>query len=145
MPLLAAPLALSVFFSGLVVAQILAPDCNSTWAWSYNELAQNPCMIRAFMMSTCTGGSFTTWPLQPRVAYAGPNGTIGANLKLCMCTTVAYSLISACGGCQGGTWITWSEYSANCTTTPPAPEFPNPVPEGTRVPYWALLDPTVRC
>ena len=33
MSFLAAPLAFLVFFSGLAVAQISAPNCDSTWAW----------------------------------------------------------------------------------------------------------------
>ena len=61
--------------------------------------------------------------------------------------------------------FSWSEYSFNCTETLPPSQwvsvleeyvgfdidvgplvrrFPNPVPEGIRVPYWALLDVTVR-
>ena len=59
--------------------------------------------------------------------------------------------------------ISWSEYVTNCTKISPpsswvsdvvenllrltltlSQRFPNPIPTGTRVPQWALLDVTVR-
>ncbi|KAF8463025.1 hypothetical protein DFH94DRAFT_481949 [Russula ochroleuca] len=141
MSLLATPLAFLVFFSGFAVAQISAPNCYSEWAWSFNSLGQNPCLVAATMLGTCNGGSFTVFPLQAGGSYLDPSGD---DSNLCKCNTVAYSLLSACEGCQGGDWITWSEYSLNCTKTLPPSQFPNPVPTGTRVPFWALVDPTVQ-
>ncbi|KAF8463024.1 hypothetical protein DFH94DRAFT_481856 [Russula ochroleuca] len=141
MSLFATPLAFLVFFSGFAVAQISAPNCtSSTWEWSYNSIGQNPCIVAAYMLSTCKGGSYAIGALPTGSVYTGPSGTDGANL--CMCSTVGYSLLSACGGCQGETWITWSEYSFNCTKTLPASQFPNPIPAGTCAPKWALLDVT---
>ena len=119
---------------------------------------------------------FTIMPLQPDEGYTGPTGVDDANL--CKCSTVGYSLLSACGGCQDAQWITYdfrrcplpvftylSLAGRNIRTTarvlclPPreflswqiiltltlAHRFPNPIPAGTRVPRWALLDVTVRC
>jgi len=43
-------------FSGFVVAKISAPDCNTSWRWSYNSLGQNACTVAAYLMSTCNGG-----------------------------------------------------------------------------------------
>ncbi|KAH9984289.1 hypothetical protein BJV77DRAFT_200464 [Russula vinacea] len=140
MSLLAAPFAFLFFFSGFALAQIISPICEPTWAWSFNSLNQDPCEVAAFMMGTCDGGLFTIDPLPPGYSYIGPSGADDSDL--CKCSTVGYSLISACGGCQGQSWITWSEYSFNCTETLPPSQFPNPVPEGIRVPYWALLDVT---
>ncbi|KAH9995304.1 hypothetical protein BJV77DRAFT_239913 [Russula vinacea] len=141
MSFLATPLAFLVFFSGLAVAQISAPNCDSTWAWSFNSLNQDPCHVTATMTATCNGGSFTIEPLQPGDMYRGPQGEDDANL--CKCSTVGYSLISACAGCQGGRWVGWLEFSINCTKILPPSQFPNPVPTGTRVPHWALLDVTL--
>ncbi|KAI0270215.1 hypothetical protein BGY98DRAFT_1190076 [Russula aff. rugulosa BPL654] len=141
MSLLAGLLAVSFFFPGFVIATISAPDCSLTWEWSFNSLGQNACMVAALMMSTCDAGSFAVGPLQPGESYPGPSGTDNSNL--CKCSTVGYSLISACTGCQGERWIRyWSEYVTNCTKTLPPSSFPNPIPSGTRVPQWALLDVT---
>ncbi|KAI9452878.1 hypothetical protein BJY52DRAFT_1291508, partial [Lactarius psammicola] len=124
--------------SDFVVAQINAPDCSLSWKWSFNTLGQNACTVAAYMMGTCNGGAFTIDALQPGFSYTGPGGVDNANL--CKCNTVVYNLISACDACQGATWITWSEYSFNCTRTLAPSTFPNPVPSGTRVPQWALED-----
>ncbi|KAH9021562.1 hypothetical protein EDB85DRAFT_2152277 [Lactarius pseudohatsudake] len=129
----------------LAVAQINAPDCSLSWKWTFNSLGQNACTVAAYMMATCNGGAFTINALQPGYSYTGPSGVDNANL--CKCNTVTYNLISACDACQSATWITWSEYSFNCTRTI-APStaftrrFPNAVPAGTVVPQWALLDHT---
>ncbi|KAI9443921.1 hypothetical protein H4582DRAFT_2095306 [Lactarius indigo] len=127
--------------SDLVGAQIRAPDCNASWKWSFNSLGQNACTIAAFLMSTCNGGAFTINALQPGYSYVGPSSDV-EDANPCKCNTVTYNLISACDGCQGSMWTTWSEYSFNCKTTLPPSVFPNPVPLGTRVPQWALVDNT---
>lgn len=95
---------------------------------SFNSLIQDPCTVTANMMATCTsdncelfvclsflciGGlyrltlfaAYTISPLHLGEAYYGPNGD--NDLNSCMCTTVIYSLFSACAGCQGGNWITY--------------------------------------
>ncbi|KAF8465585.1 hypothetical protein DFH94DRAFT_782747 [Russula ochroleuca] len=137
---LVAPLVSLLLFSGFVAAQVVAPDCSLTWGWTFNSLDQNACTVAAYLMSTCNGGSFTINSLQPGYSYTGPSGIDDSNL--CKCNTVAYSLISACDACQGAQWITWSEYMFNCTKVLPPSSFPNPIPSGTRVPQWALLDVT---
>ncbi|KAH9005417.1 hypothetical protein EDB86DRAFT_1441507 [Lactarius hatsudake] len=128
--------------SDLVVAQISAPNCSVSWKWSFNTLGQNMCMIAAYLMSTCNGGVFTIDALQPGSSYTGPSNDTD-DVNPCKCNTVTYNLISACDACQGSTWKTWSEYSFNCTTTLPPSTFPNAVPQGTRVPQWALVDNTL--
>ena len=49
--------------------------------------------------------AFTVQALSPGNSYPGPSGNDDTNL--CMCNTVVYSLMSACDGCQGETWITY--------------------------------------
>ena len=107
-----------------IVISILRLD--DLFVQSFNSLEQDPCMVAATMMGTCNGGSgsfaflfclhwralssrlfadFTVFPLQPGESYNGPAGVDDSNL--CKCSTVGYSLISACGGCQGQTWVTY--------------------------------------
>ncbi|KAH9014362.1 hypothetical protein EDB83DRAFT_2321509 [Lactarius deliciosus] len=141
--------------SDLVVAQISAPNCTLSFAsvcgfydgltadtQSFNTLGQNMCTIAAYLMSTCNGGVFTIDALQPGSSYTGPSNDTD-DVNPCKCNTVTYNLISACDACQGSTWKTWSEYSFNCTSTLPPSTFPNAVPQGTRVPQWALVDNTL--
>jgi len=61
---------------------------------------------------------------------------------LCMCSTVGYSLMSACAACQGASWLPWLNFTINCSKTEPPSEFPYPIPAGIRVPQWALFDVT---
>ncbi|KAI0246489.1 hypothetical protein BJV78DRAFT_1356115 [Lactifluus subvellereus] len=112
-----------LLLSGIVVAQISAPDCvpTSQLQWSYNSLDQNPCLVTAYLLSTCLGGSDSVQPLGLGEWY-----TILDGGNLCLCNTVAYSLYSACGACQQATWTTWSEYSTNCTNKMPVSSFPYP-------------------
>lgn len=135
-------LASLLFFAGFAAAGISAPPCDVSWKWSLNSLGQNPCGVAAYMISTCAGGSFTLPPLGNGYAY-GP--TLGTDP--CVCNTVTYSLLSACQGCQGDKWFTYSAFTTNCTMVLAPATFPNPVPSGTSVPYWALIvtakfDPT---
>ncbi|KAI0275611.1 hypothetical protein BGY98DRAFT_48501 [Russula aff. rugulosa BPL654] len=138
----AATLILFFFFSSHAVAQVVAPPCtnDTTWGWSYNSLGQNPCLIVAYMMSTCNGGTFTVEALTPGQNYIGPSGQDDSNL--CKCSTIVYSLISACDACQGSNWISWSQFVTNCSKTEPAGAYPNPIPGGTRLPQWTLIDIT---
>ncbi|KAH9028994.1 hypothetical protein EDB85DRAFT_1572534 [Lactarius pseudohatsudake] len=73
-------------------------------------------------------------------SYAGPDREEILEANPCWCTTVAYNLLSACAGCQGGLSLSWSEYYLNCTRIPAPSTFPNPVPAGTHVPQWVLQD-----
>ncbi|KAH9161228.1 hypothetical protein EDB89DRAFT_754399 [Lactarius sanguifluus] len=144
---LAAIMSLSLITSDLVVAQISAPSCIdvlSSWQWSFNSLGQNPCKVTAYMMSTCYRGVFTVNPLSlGDIAYAGPSREEVRDAGSCWCNSVAFSLISACSECQGAQSLLWSEYYQNCTRILEPSTFPNPVPAGTRVPQWALVDITL--
>ncbi|KAI0271015.1 hypothetical protein BGY98DRAFT_1007935, partial [Russula aff. rugulosa BPL654] len=80
-----------------------ALDCSSDWIWSFNSLGQNPCTVAAYMFSTCHAGSLTIQPLQSGYHHSGPPSTQGDDL--CLCNTIAYSLLSACDGSQGSQWI----------------------------------------
>ncbi|KAI0280141.1 hypothetical protein BGY98DRAFT_372837 [Russula aff. rugulosa BPL654] len=96
-------------------------------------------MVAAYMLATCYSGSYTLAPLSIGTTYLGPNPS---NSNGCQCSTIGYSLISACATCQDELTIYWSEYTLNCTSTQPPSQFPNPVPAGVYVPHWAILDVT---
>ncbi|KAH9973122.1 hypothetical protein BGW80DRAFT_1560727 [Lactifluus volemus] len=91
------------------------------------------------IMSTCNGGTYDIQALPQGSSYYA-NPVAGAN-NACKCSGVVYSLLSACDACQGDLWITWDNYAINCTTDHPVSYYP--VPGGTRVPNWALIDITV--
>jgi len=139
--LVAAPLASLLFFSTFVVAQInVTATCTlPSFSWTFNSLGQSPCIVAANMIATCYAGSATLAPLPSGYGYRGPYHDYS---NKCQCSTVGYSLISACVACQNGDPFYWSAYVANCTSTLPPSQFPNPVPSGIYVPHWAILDVT---
>jgi len=129
-------------FASLTSAQVVFPNCTATgWEWSYNSLTQNPCNVAAYLEATCNSGLFDIVPLPQGSLYRGPNA---GQDNLCVCNSIVYSLVSACGACQGATsWIQWSEWHVNCSTSSAAGTYPNSIPAGTRVPHWAYLDVSV--
>ncbi|KAH9066327.1 hypothetical protein EDB87DRAFT_708196 [Lactarius vividus] len=127
---------------GSAYAQISAPNCtDSSLAWSFNSLQQNPCWVTAYLAATCNNGAFSVPTLSPQHSYAGP--TEDDKGDICKCNTVVYNLISACDACQGESWIPYTTWSLNCTTKVTAGTFPNPVPAITRVPKWAYIDSSI--
>ncbi|KAN0119078.1 hypothetical protein V8E52_004525 [Russula decolorans] len=133
--------SLLLFFSGFVVAQVnVTANCTvSSFTWTFNSIGQSPCTVAANMLATCYSGSYTLAPLPSGYAYGGP--THDSSNK-CQCSTVGYSLASACAVCQGQDPASWSAYVANCTYILPPSQFPNPVPAEVYVPHWAILDVT---
>ncbi|KAI9446131.1 hypothetical protein H4582DRAFT_2052239 [Lactarius indigo] len=126
---------------GSARAQVIAPNCSdSSFTWSYNSLQQTPCLVTAYLAAVCNNGAFTFYALQPGNYYTGPGGS--DNGDPCKCNTVVYNLISACGACQGESWIPYSTWSFNCTKAT-AGNFPKPVPNVTRVPHWAYIDSSI--
>ncbi|PPQ87371.1 hypothetical protein CVT24_000129 [Panaeolus cyanescens] len=58
----------------------------------------------------------------------------------CRCSTIYYSMLSACAYCQGRSWISWDAQTIpNCVSTFDR-HFPISMPSGVRVPSWANLD-----
>ncbi|KAI9446130.1 hypothetical protein H4582DRAFT_2052238 [Lactarius indigo] len=125
------PISIPTLLSYLLIigsarAQVGAPNCSdSSFAWSYNSLHQNPCWVAAYLSAVCNNGTFILTSLLPQHYYTGPNGVDDGDS--CKCNTVVYNLISACDACQGEPWI----------------PFPEPVPNSTRVPQWAYIDSSI--
>jgi hypothetical protein len=81
-------------------------------------------------------GAFTLAPLLPGYVYLGPT-QLAANS--CRCSTVYYSLLSACAYCQNQTYLDWSIYDQNCTTVYNE-VFIDAIPSTIVVPHYAYLD-----
>ncbi|KAJ7581079.1 hypothetical protein C8J56DRAFT_256550 [Mycena floridula] len=118
-------------------AQSSFPTCVlASYQWSFNSQNQSPCEVAAQLLGVCTGGSYTLPSLPMENHYLGP--TIDTR-NPCQCSTVAYSMVSACAACQNSTITAWSEWTTNCATVS-LDVFPEPIPQGTFVPGWAFLD-----
>ncbi|KAG2153719.1 uncharacterized protein EDB93DRAFT_1248627 [Suillus bovinus] len=118
-------------------AQIVANiTCLSSFGWMNNSRDQNPCLVTAYLGSPCSGGSYEIIAIPAGTQYSGPplDGT-----NPCQCSSVTYSMTSACGVCQGLIPVTWSSWKTYCS---PAftQLYPTIIPTGTAVPNWAYLD-----
>ncbi|KAG2351624.1 hypothetical protein BDR07DRAFT_1500791 [Suillus spraguei] len=117
-----------------VFAQTSDVACLSSYGWPPTD----PCLVAAYLDSVCSGGDYSVNSLPSGDHYAPPTASEANN---CQCSTVTYSLISACGDCQNATYLTWSSWSYNCTQIYLG-VYPNNIPSGTAVPNWAYLNVT---
>jgi len=131
-----------LFVSPLLVgAQLQFPTCSSQWSWASNSVEQTPCAVAAALQGVCNSGAFVIPSLDLNDSYIGPTGPDDAS-DTCKCSTVVYSLMSACSACQGGLWFNWKTFSDNCDNVDAPGTFSKGIPEGTLVPEWAFLDVT---
>ncbi|KDR71529.1 hypothetical protein GALMADRAFT_229499 [Galerina marginata CBS 339.88] len=112
--------------------------CQPGFEWSFNSLNQSPCDIAAFLASVCINQPFMLQPLQPGFEYFGPPVGQGSP---CRCSSVYYSLLSACSVCQLASFISWTDYETNCSITF-SQVFQPSIPPYTKVPPYAYLDVT---
>ncbi|KAF8163452.1 hypothetical protein B0H34DRAFT_324108 [Crassisporium funariophilum] len=130
---------LSCFFLSAKLQGIAAQSdatCLPFYDWTFNSQKKSPCEVASSLLAVCNGGPFPVEALPDLSHYVGPS--LGA-ANPCQCNTVTYSLMSACGACQGRTYLSWSVWSANCATVEFS-SYPEPIPLGTSVPGWAYLD-----
>lgn len=122
--------------SGNTIAQSSdVNQCVFEYQWAFNSLKQTPCLVAAQLESICSGPvGVNAIPVGNR--YLGP--TFAAATP-CICSTVTYSLISACAGCQNRTFTTWTNWIVNCPFTEIV-IFPQPIPPNVDVPSWAYLN-----
>jgi hypothetical protein len=134
-------LSLSVVLVEAQQAQIQVPDClpaaKANWNWTYNTLEQAPCTTAGYMAAECNNGNFTIPKLVAGNHYTGPTTD-----DKCQCNSVLYSVISACAGCQKGTWLTYDQWTANCGSPAAMSTFPEAINNDTRIPAWAFLNVT---
>ncbi|KAF8587080.1 hypothetical protein K439DRAFT_1631062 [Ramaria rubella] len=121
-----------------VVAQATTSVTCTTELFTENKEGDSPCLVAAALQGVCTDGIFNIPPLAPGRIYTGP--LIGGS-NVCTCSSVTYSMVAACGACQGAEVEFWSEWITNCSTSQvTVASFPQPLPQGVTVPAWAYLD-----
>jgi len=112
-------------------------SCLPFYNWTYNSVEQSPCQVASSLLAVCNDGPFPVSALPDQShQYVGPSLQ---DANTCQCNTVTYSLMSACGACQGSTYLSWSVWSANCPIVY-LRSYPEPIPSGVLVPGWAYLD-----
>ncbi|KAJ7632801.1 hypothetical protein FB45DRAFT_913538 [Roridomyces roridus] len=126
----------------LILLQVAAQSSNVTtctplYAWTLNANNQTPCLVAAFLESVCEG------PVEVNTIPTGNHylGPTLADADLCRCSTVTYSLISACAVCQNRTFLSWTDWSHNCSQVEVA-QYLQQIPAQLDVPSWAYLDVT---
>ncbi|KAF8317383.1 hypothetical protein DL93DRAFT_562308 [Clavulina sp. PMI_390] len=116
--------------------------CLDTFGWANNSLSQNPCLVGAYLEAPCNGGAFAINSIAEGYHYVGPTNDTSTQ-NACICSSVVYQLVSACGSCQNRTIISWDSWNFFCPTSMVSVgSYPEVIPSGTRVPHWAYLDPT---
>ncbi|OAX31504.1 hypothetical protein K503DRAFT_777517 [Rhizopogon vinicolor AM-OR11-026] len=111
--------------------------CLSSFDWMNNSLGQNPCLVASYLVSECLNATLGIDP--GPIVRPGP--FIENTPNDCSCSTVAYSMFSACGTCQNATIDTWNDWTFNCPISlTHYSEYPLNIPNGTAVPHWAYLD-----
>ncbi|KAG1891137.1 hypothetical protein F4604DRAFT_1913950 [Suillus subluteus] len=133
-------------------AQMSTVTCLSSFGWMNNSLGQDPCLVAAYLQSACE--ATTIDPLPPGYIYAAPSAALA---NPCACSTVTYSMLSACADCQNATYLNWTSWSLSCTQTsiresvrkvvdilqafliPPIDRYLMNIPTGIKVPNWAYL------
>ncbi|OBZ75505.1 hypothetical protein A0H81_04290 [Grifola frondosa] len=134
----AVALTYAAFYSlTMTVAQVSTAICEPSFQWMFNSLGQSPCLVAAYVQGACEpNGQWTMSSLPgPTYGYLGPT-LFQANP--CTCSSVAYSLSSACGDCQGADWPLFSEWTSNCSSADISYSvFPHAIPLGTAIPAWA--------
>jgi len=113
-------------------------QCVASYSWSVNSLGQTPCLVASYLESLC-GVPTSVDAIPVGTHYLGPTNS---QQDPCKCSSVTYSLVSACGGCQGRifqNWTTWNEFCVG----PEVSVFPKVIPEEIQVPAWAYLNVTM--
>ncbi|KAH9932159.1 hypothetical protein B0H21DRAFT_94161 [Amylocystis lapponica] len=92
-----------------VRAQESNATCYPSYNWMYNSLGQNPCIVASYALGACFPGGFNVLALiRPGDSYTVPAST------LCSCSSVCYSLLSACAYCQNGSSYSWAAQTSHC-------------------------------
>ncbi|KAF9527008.1 hypothetical protein CPB83DRAFT_856978 [Crepidotus variabilis] len=110
-------------------------SCLPYYNWTFNSAKKSPCDIASSLLSVCAGSPYPVHALPDNSHYVGP--TLDS-ANPCQCNTVVYSLMSACGACQGRSYLSWSVWTANCPMV--STGYPESIPSGLAIPGWAYLD-----
>ncbi|KAK0450966.1 hypothetical protein EV421DRAFT_1199537 [Armillaria borealis] len=132
-------LALHFSITGTSSSAVSNVTCLPSYSWSENDCDQTPCEVAAYLISQCTDEPFTLDPLPAGTHYVGPTSPQDANE--CECSSVVYSLVSACAVCQERNWLKWDVWRTNCSMIYYS-VFPKNIPIQTTVPVWAYINYT---
>ncbi|KAJ7271979.1 hypothetical protein B0H12DRAFT_672587 [Mycena haematopus] len=114
-------------------AQVSNVTCGPPYDWMLKAYQQNPCQVAAYLGGVCDAKSeFVVAPLGPGEYYPGPSLE---QSNPCRCSSVFYSLLSACAICQSKGYLRWSAYHLNCSSVYYG--FTGDVPALTSVAAWA--------
>ncbi|KAF8746893.1 hypothetical protein RHS02_00620, partial [Rhizoctonia solani] len=111
--------------------------CDKSFDWASNSKGQSPCLVAAYLQGQCNPSKqWNVSALPDGTQYLAPTNH---EVTGCGCSSPVYSLMSACAACQGASYGTWGQWTANC----PAGlinngTFPFQVPADTAMPQWAL-------
>ncbi|KAI0342886.1 hypothetical protein BDW22DRAFT_1357424 [Trametopsis cervina] len=127
-------------------AQTANVICQASTIWTANDEGQSPCLVAAFLVGQCLPdpSDAVVHPLNnlPGITnYYVPPQASALLPTDCTCNTVLYSLIAACGACQGQGWISWTSWDENCQQSYVA-TYPDKIPPTVSVPRWAYIDVT---
>ncbi|KAF8212031.1 hypothetical protein K438DRAFT_1223784 [Mycena galopus ATCC 62051] len=96
-------ISLILFYFGYTVAQVSNATCLPTYDWMLNDYQQNPCQVAAYLGGVCEPKSkFVVAALRPGENYPGPSLQ---QSNACRCSSVLYSLLSACATCQSAKYL----------------------------------------
>ncbi|KAF8585183.1 hypothetical protein K439DRAFT_1632863 [Ramaria rubella] len=108
--------------------------------WTGNAQGLSPCLVAAELQGVCNAGNWNIAPLPLGSIYAGPPP---GQSSACGCSTVTYSMVSACGACQNRSVATWPVWISACSKTDiTISGYPKAIPSGITVPQWAYLNVT---
>ncbi|KIO32741.1 hypothetical protein M407DRAFT_18208 [Tulasnella calospora MUT 4182] len=151
-------LLLSAFWStSPVQAQTTSAVCRNSFSYLSNTKGQSPCLVSAYLQAPCSseGANFAVPALENQSLYPGQFGGFfkvfragfdggvypgpsPTEVNYCTCSSVVYSLSSACAACQGELWPAWTAWRRYCTQNlVTVGQYPLDIPEGTAVPAWA--------
>ncbi|KAI6128297.1 hypothetical protein EV401DRAFT_1853747 [Pisolithus croceorrhizus] len=119
-------------------AQQTNVTCLPQFNWMDNSKNQNPCLVSAYVQSVCFGGQFAVTSLGPGTEYVGPYVDEAND---CECSSVTYSLVSACAYCQSYNYVSWPYWVTNCSS--PYVGYSENIPSGTAIPQWAYQNVTL--
>ncbi|KAJ7940438.1 hypothetical protein B0H13DRAFT_1938104 [Mycena leptocephala] len=130
----------AIFFCfGKTSGQMLNATCGPSYDWMLNTYRQNPCEVASYLGGVCEPESeFVVAALKPGEYYTGPSPE---QSNPCRCSSVLYSLLSACAICQSRQCLSWSAYHHNCSTAYLS-SFIGKIPAATAVDHWAYQNVT---
>ncbi|PVG02414.1 hypothetical protein CPB86DRAFT_780355 [Serendipita vermifera] len=122
----------------LVALQNSNATCSPDFAWALNQAQQSPCLVAAYLGHQCSPDSpFNVPPISQNQQYLPPTGQ---QINSCQCSSVYYSLLSACAMCQGSSLDTFTVWTQGCPQANISMgTYPLATPSGTVIPPWAYL------